>query len=256
MLHFAARAVLEEHKGLEHFDTNITGVRNIIDAVRATGGVRRTIFASTRLVFDLGYEPRHETDYSASTLYGVSKARGEDIVRAASDDLDVWTIVRPTGIWGPWFGEPYRSFFEMVERGMYVNPSSRAVHKGYGYVGNSVHQLHRLLEAPKELVHEKTFWLADYQPVVVAEWASQIAEAFGSRPIRRVPYAALRVAAAAGDALARIGVRFPMTSFRLNNLTTDMTFDMSGTEAVAGPLPFSLDQGTVLTIDWLRSHRG
>jgi nucleoside-diphosphate-sugar epimerase len=255
VLHFAARADLEQRKGLGHFDANIAGVRNIIDAVRVTGGVQRTIFASTRLVFDLGYQPRHETDYRPSTLYGVSKAKGEDIVRAASDDLDVWTIVRPTGIWGPWFGEPYRSFFEMIARGLYVHPSNRPVYKGYGYVENVVHQLQRLLAAPEDLVNGKTFWLADYQPVVVAEWASQIAEACGSRPIRRVPFPLLRIAAAVGDALGKFGYSFPMTSFRLNNLTTDMTFDTSATEAVVGPLPFSLEEGTIRTIEWLRLHQ-
>jgi nucleoside-diphosphate-sugar epimerase len=255
VIHLAARADLQQGKGLEHFAPNIAGVTNIIDTVRVTGGVRRTIFASTRLVFDLGYQPRHETDYHASTLYGISKAKGEDLVRAAGDDLGVWTIVRPTGIWGPWFGEPYRSFFEMVRKGMYVNPSGGPVHKSYGYVENLVHQLQRLTEAQEDLVNGKTFWLADYHPVVVAEWASQIAKALGSRRIRTVPVSFFRVAAAAGDVVGRFGYGFPMTSFRLNNLTHDMAYDTSATEAVVGPLPFSLEEGTARTIEWLRLQK-
>jgi nucleoside-diphosphate-sugar epimerase len=254
VIHLAARADMEQRRGLEHFAANIDGVRNIIDTVLVTGGVERTIFASTRLVFDLGYQPRHETDYHASTLYGISKAKGEDLVRAASDDLGVWTIVRPTGIWGRWFGEPYRSFFEMVRRGMYVHPSGRIVYKSYGYVENVVHQLQRLTEARADLVNGKTFWLADYRPVVVADWASQIAKAFGSRPIRTVPVSLLRVAATAGDVVGKFGYRSPMTSFRLNNMTHDMVYDTSATEAVVGSLPFSLEDGTARTIEWLRLH--
>jgi nucleoside-diphosphate-sugar epimerase len=254
VIHLAARADLDQRKGLEHFAPNIAGVTNIIDTVRVTGGVRRTIFASTRLVFDLGYQPRHESDYHATTLYGISKAKGEDLVRAACDDVGVWIIVRPTGIWGPWFGQPYRSFFEMVRRGMYVNPSGGPVHKSYGYVENLVHQLQRLTEAQEDLVNGKTFWLADYHPVVVAEWASQIANAFGSRRIRTVPVSLFRVAAAAGDVVGRFGYGFPMTSFRLNNLTHDMVYDTSATEAVVGSLPFSLEEGTARTIEWLRLH--
>jgi nucleoside-diphosphate-sugar epimerase len=252
VLHFAARTDMEQRKGLEHFSPNIAGVRNIIDAVRVTGGVQRTIFASTRLVFDLGYQPLNETDYHASSLYGISKAKGEDIVRAASHDLGVWTIVRPTGIWGPWFGEPYLQFFGMIARGLYVHPSDRPVYKYYGYVENVVHQLQRLIQAQEDLVNGKTFWLADYRPVVVAEWASQIAEGFGSRPIRTMPVSLFRIAAAMGDVLGKFGYNFPMTSFRLNNLTNDMIFDTSATEAVVGPLPFSLEEGTARTIEWLR----
>jgi nucleoside-diphosphate-sugar epimerase len=137
---------------------------------------------------------------------------------------------------------------------MYVNPSGGPVYKSYGYVENLVHQLQRLTEAQEDLVNGKTFWLADYRPVVVLEWASQIAKAFGSRPIRTMPVSLLRVAAAAGDVVGRFGYGFPMTSFRLNNLTHDMVYDTSATEAVVGSLPFSLEEGTARTIEWLRLH--
>jgi nucleoside-diphosphate-sugar epimerase len=252
VIHLAARADLEQRKGLEHFAPNIAGVTNIIDAVRITGGVERTIFTSTRLVFDLGYEPRHETDYHASLLYGESKAKGEDLVRAAPDDLGEWIIVRPTGIWGRWFDSSYRTVFRLIRKGMYVNPSGGPVYKSYGYVENLVFQLQQLADAPRDLVHRKTFYLADYHPVVVAEWASQIAEAYGSRPIRTAPVSLFRVAAAAGDVLGKIGYKFPMHSFRLNNLTHDMVYDMSATEAVVGALPFSVEEGIDRTIEWLR----
>lgn len=252
VIHLAARADMEQRKGLQHFAPNIAGVANLIDAIGAAGSVQRTIFASTRLVFDLGYEPRHETDYHASTLYGESKAAGEELVRAAPNSIGAWTIVRPTGIWGPWFGEPYRQFFSMVKRGVYVHPGRKVVRKSYGYVGNSVYQLQRLLEANEAQIHKKTFWLADYQPVIVSDWAGQIARHFGSRPVKSVPVSALRLAAAAGDGLGKLGKGFPMNSFRLNNMTNDMVYDTAGTEAVIGPLPVTLEDGTVQTIEWMR----
>jgi len=253
VIHLAARADLESRKGLAHFAPNIAGVRHIIDAIRTVGGVQRSIFVSTRLVFDIDYQPLHETDYHPSTLYGVSKAKGEEIVRASSDDLGVWTIVRPTGIWGPWFGG-YRSFFEAVAKGRYVHPSDRPVHKSYGYVENTVYQFERLIDAPEESVNGKTLFLSDYRPVVVADWASQIAEAFGSRPIRTVPVSLFRIPAAVGDFVGKFGLGFPMTSFRLNNMRTDMVFDISATEAVVGPLPFSVEEGIARTVEWLRLH--
>lgn len=254
VIHLAARADMEQRKGLEHFAPNIAGVANLIDAIRTVGTVQRTIFASTRLVFDLGYEPRHETDYHASTLYGQSKAAGEELVRAAPDAIGAWTIVRPTGIWGPWFGEPYRPFFSMVKKGVYVHPGSKVVRKSYGYVGNSVYQLKRLLEADETQIHKKTFWLADYQPLVVSDWADQIARRFGSRPVKAVPVSALRVAAVAGDGLGRLGRGFPMNSFRLNNMTNDMVYDTTDTEAAIGALPVTLEDGTAQTIEWMRQQ--
>jgi hypothetical protein len=113
------------------------------------------------------------------------------------------------------------------------------VRKSFGYVGNLVYQLQRLLEADQSRVHKKTFFLADYEPVIVSDWANQIARHFGSPAVKSVPVAPLRVAAAVGDVLDRFGRRFPLTSLRLNNLTTDMVYDMSDMEAVVGPLPIT-----------------
>ncbi|MEZ0359021.1 NAD-dependent epimerase/dehydratase family protein [Mycobacterium sp. SA01] len=254
VVHLGARTDMEQRKGLEHFAANIAGVENLIEAIKAVGGVRRTIFASSRLVFDLGYVPRYETDYHASTLYGQSKTKGEELVRAAPEAIGTWTIVRPTGIWGPWFGEPYLSFFSLIKKGLYVNPGRKVVRKSYGYVGNFVHQLQRLLEVEESSVDRKTFLLADYQPVVVADWANQIATHFGSRPVKTVPASALRAAAAVGDGLGKFGKRFPMTSFRFNNMVTDMVYDTADTETVVGPLPFTLEVATAQTIEWMRQH--
>lgn len=254
VIHLAARTEMEQRKGLEHFSANIAGVTNLIDAITVVGGVQRTIFASSRLVFDLGYTPRHETDYHASTLYGQSKVEGEELVRAEPDGIGAWTIVRPTGIWGPWFGEPYLSFFSLVKKGLYVHPGRKVIRKSYGYVGNFVYQLQRLLEVDESQINKKTFLLADYQPVVVSDWADQIARHFGARPVRSVPVSALRAAAVVGDGLGRFGMRFPMNSFRLNNMTNDMLYDTSATEAVVGPLPFTLEAGTTQAIEWMRQH--
>lgn len=256
VIHLAARADLQQRKGLEYFAPNLAGVTNMINAIVGVGGVQRTIFTSTRLVFQLGYEPRHETDYHPSLLYGESKARGEDLVRAAPDALGEWIIVRPTGIWGPWSNEGYRPFFSMVQKGLYRQPKGKVVRKSFGYVGNLVYQMQRLLEVDRSRVHKKTFFLADYEPLVVSEWADQIARQFGSPPVKSVPVAPLRVAAAVGDVLDRFGRRFPLTSMRLNNLTTDMVYDMSDTEAVVGPLPFTVEEGIAQTVEWMLNQTG
>ena len=144
VIHLAAKTVLNERTDLEHYAANIQGVQNVIEAVQASGGVERTFFASSRLVFRLGHIPKDDLDYNPSTLYGLSKVRGEQLVRAAGPSLGTWTIVRPTGIWGPWFGVPYRDFFRSIERGRYVHPRGRDARKSYGYVENTVHQLQRL----------------------------------------------------------------------------------------------------------------
>jgi nucleoside-diphosphate-sugar epimerase len=218
------------------------------------GSVERSFFTSTRLVNDLGYVPKHDRDYKASTMYGLSKARGEELVRAASPALGTWTILRPTGIWGPWFGVPYRDFFKTIERGLYVHPGRRLVRKAYGYVENAIYEIEKLIAQPAADIHGQTFLLADYPAVSVREWAELIRERPGARRIRSVPIPVLRTAGVVGDVIERTGLRHaPLTSFRVNNMTTDMVYDMSQLETIVGRLPFSLEEGVDRTITWLKA---
>jgi nucleoside-diphosphate-sugar epimerase len=253
VVHLAAKTVLNERTDLGHYAANIQGVQNVIDAVQAAGSVERTFFASSRLVFRLGHVPKDDLDYHPSTLYGLSKVRGEQLVRLAGDGLGTWTIVRPTGIWGPWFGVPYRDFFRSIERGSYVHPSGRDARKSFGYVENTVYQLQKLAVCSPSEVHGRTFLLADYPPLSVRSWATLIQEALGARRIRSVPIPMLKAVALGGDALERLGLRHaPLTSFRLNNLTSDMLYDTSSLEELVGSLPYSAAEGVERTVAFLR----
>lgn len=52
-----------------------------------------------------------------------------------------WAIIRPTSIWGPWFKESYRNFFDMVMAHHYYYIRYKGCTKTYGYVGNAVYQI-------------------------------------------------------------------------------------------------------------------
>jgi hypothetical protein len=94
--------------------------------------------------------------------------------------------------------------------------------------------------------------VADYPPVSVRAWAESIRNVLGARPIRSVPVPLLKGAAIAGDTIERLGRgHAPLTSFRLNNLVSDMVYDTSPLEALVGPLPYTPAQGVERTVAWL-----
>ena len=65
----------------------------------------------------------------------------------------------------------------------------------------------------------------------------------------------LEPAAKAGDLLKRLGWRNPpLTSFRLDNLVTEMVFDLTPIREIAGDLPYSMTEGIDLTVEWLRAR--
>jgi GlcNAc-P-P-Und epimerase len=253
VLHFGARTDLDGKRLLD-YDLNLRGVTHVIDAVRNTPSVERVMFASSRMVCRIDHRPASDDEYSPPNPYGESKMVGELLVREARLDVP-WLLVRPTSIWGPWFDIPYKTFFMSIARGRYVNVRGQMVDKSFGFVGNTVHEIARLLEAPAEDVGGRTFYLADYPPINVGEMAEYIRGRIGAPPLRTVPRPVLEPLAKGGDALKKVGWRNPpLTTFRLDNLVTEMVFDLSATQAIAGDLPYTMQEGVDLTVDWLRAR--
>lgn len=253
LVHLAARTDLNGAT-VADYRANTEGVQNVIDAA-TSASVERVLFASSRLVCRIGYQPRSPVDFLPSTPYGESKVVGEQMVRAIQGKPFEWSIVRPTSIWGPWFHVPYRNFFDAVRHGRYVHPKGVRVRKSFGYVGNSVHQLQCLLSAPTMSVHGEMFYLADYEPIEVLSWAGMVRQAFGAAPIRELPMAAMRGMARVGDMFSTLGWRsVPLTSFRLDNLVTEMLHDTANLQAVCESLPFGVDSGVKRTVEWMKGR--
>ena len=253
VLHLAARTDLAG-RTLADYAPNIEGVENVVAAIREARTVRRAVCTSTQLVCRVGYTPAHDADYQPSTLYGESKVRTEQIWRARDGGGTIWCVVRPTTIWGPFMKPHYLRFFRMIRDGRYVHVSGGPYRKSYGYVGNTVVQYQRLIEAPADRVRGRTFYLADYEPLVLEEWAELIRAGLGAPPIRTIPRAVAASGARVGDLLVRLGWRsFPFTTFRLTNVVTSYVMDLGATREVCGDLPYSLADGVSATVAWMRS---
>ncbi|MGT2434906.1 NAD-dependent epimerase/dehydratase family protein [Bradyrhizobium betae] len=252
VVHLAARIDLDEKTDLAGYAANIEGVQNLIAAIANTPSVKRAIWTSSQLVCRVGYVPRHDTDYAATTLYGQSKVLTEQLVRQSDGAGREWCLVRPTTVWGPGMSAHYQRFLRMIQRGRYFHVGHTPLWKSYSYIDNIAFQYHRLLEAPVAQINRKTLYLADYDPIDLLTWSDAFQREFRSRPIPHVPPALARLVAHCGDLVNAAGLRrFPFNSFRLNNVLTQYRFDMRETEAVCGPLPYTMEQGVAETAKWL-----
>jgi nucleoside-diphosphate-sugar epimerase len=184
-------------------------------------------------------------------LYGKSKVEGENIVRNIHHNYE-WLIIRPTSIWGPWFGEPYDQFFKIVIGKKYFHLGNRISTKTYGYIDNSIFQIQQLLGADQNLVNGKTFFIGDYVPYNVQEWADEIAAECHYK-IKTAPYVLFKIMAVFGDILKMMGIKFPMTSFRLHNMTTDNIQNLESTKLIIPDLPVQRIDGVSATIKWLNN---
>lgn len=223
--HMAARTDLDG-RSLNDYRANTDGVSNLIEAINSLPALKRIIFASSRLVCKIDYQPKDEYDCCPTTRYGESKVIGEKIVRESKGIACPWVIVRPTSIWGPWFDIPYKTFFLTIADGHYFHPGRKIINKSFGYIGNSVFELQKLMSAPADMVQGRTLFLEDYPPINVKVMAEFIQKTMGAKQIKTAPMIFLRTGAVLGDALKTMGWKNPpLTSFRLNNLLTNMVYE-------------------------------
>ena len=253
--HMGARTDLHG-KTLADYEANTDGVRQIIEICQQTPSIERVIFASSRLVCEIGYRPKNDHDYRPTTPYGESKIEGEKLVRSLAGNGFTWSIVRPTSIWGPWFEVPYRTFFDHVRAGRYFHPGDLKVLKSFGYVGNSVFQMRKIMTAEASRVHGKTYYIGDYTPIDVKGFATAIAHSSKARPVKSLPMPFLKLASKVGDLFQKLGYKEPpLTTFRLNNLCTNMLHDFWGLDEITGPLPYSMESGVKDTVQWIEAQK-
>lgn len=253
IIHLAARTDLDG-KCVSDYAANVEGVQNLVKAVANTPSVQRCIYTSSQLVCHVGYVPKDEQEYCPNTFYGESKVLTEKIVRQHDGGGIKWCLVRPTTVWGTGMRPHYQHFFKLIRQGRYFHTGRRPLYKSYSYVGNIVYQYQKFLEAHAELIHRKTFYLADYQPISLRAWADAFQRELGARQVPTIPEPLARVAAITGDVINALGFKaFPFNSFRLNNILTEYTFDLSATEQVCGALPYTMEQGMKETVPWIRT---
>lgn len=251
IVHLAARTDLEG-KTLDDYSANSLGVHNLLKIVNTTlPNLRKIVVASSMLVCHAGYYPKDQFDYAPTTVYGESKVETEKIVWANKPISD-WAIIRPTSIWGPWFGVPYRNFFDLIISKKYFHIGNKGCTKTYGYVGNAVYQIEKILFADTRGEENKVFFIGDSPATNIEEWSNEIARIIHTKIIK-MPSLFIKLAALFGDFLKYIGMSFPMTSFRLRNMTTDNIIDLSKTYKIAPQPPFTRVEGIEETLKWIKN---
>jgi nucleoside-diphosphate-sugar epimerase len=256
VIHLAAKTGMDE-SALNVFEANLTGVDNIMGAARACGTVQRIAVTSSLLVCRNGYIPRSDTDYCPPNAYGRSKVETELRTRAIPPDDLPWVICRPTSVWGPWFSGGYHRFFSSIKNGAYFHPGSASAIKAMTFVGNATHILYSFLQSEHSKVVGKTFYLVDWPPCTLRQWANVICECAGRHSIPTVPMPVIRSAALVGDLMKAVGVQDPpLTSFRLKNMLTSSEYPWAATREIVGELPYTLHDAVKLTLSWMEEHRG
>jgi nucleoside-diphosphate-sugar epimerase len=251
IIHLAARTDLDG-KTLKEYDANITGVQNLMTIVAELPKLKKLVVASSKFVTENNYIIKDQFDYCPHTIYGESKVETERIVWKNTPSCD-WCIIRPTSIWGPWFGVPYRTFFDVIKKRMYFHIGNIKCYKTYGYIGNSMYQIEKLLSTETVNDDQKVFYIGDEPAYEINEWADEIANELEFK-LPTMPVWFVKLLAKFGDVVGVIGFHFPMQSFRYQNMTKDGVNILDKTLKIAPEKPFTRIQGVKETLKWMQNN--
>jgi len=251
VIHLAARADVDG-KTLDDYKDNTEGTRVLLDVIKLTKSVKHVIITSTQFVNQYHGLPKHDEDYAPHTVYGESKVITEQLTRKAELEC-AWTIIRPTNIWGPWHNRYPHEFWRIIAGGKYFHPRGKPVYRSYGFIGNVIWQILRILELPAETINRKTLYAGD-EPIELFEWTNGFSLAQTGRSVKQLPTVFLRGIAYFGELLKIFDIKFPITLSRLESMTTSNPAPMRSTFELLGDPPYKLTDGINITVEWMKIY--
>ncbi len=241
-LAFHAAAKVEDWGDPADFERlNVRGTQNVIDACREAG-VRRLVHVGTEAALMAG-QPLVNVDESAPlrpdsvALYSSSKAKAEQLVRAANGDLET-VVVRPRFVWGRGDTTLLPALIEMVRSGRFRWVGGGRQLSATTHIDNTVEGLWlAATKAPAGGV----YFVTDGEPVVFREFLTKMLGTQGVEiPDKSVPPGVARVAAAAAERTWRLLRRPgtpPLTRFAVWVSSQECTIDISRAERELGYRP-------------------
>lgn len=251
VIHLAARTDTLSNS-LDDYRVNTEGTAHILQCIKAIPDLQRVIITSSQFAVAPPGLPEDDEDYNPIGAYGMSKVLSEKATRHAGLNC-IWTITRPTNIWGPWHPRYPREFWRVLKKGLYFHPGGKPAVRSYGYVKNIVHQMMKIFEVSSSLVDKKVYYLGD-PPIPITDWVNGFALAITGKPARIIPKWLLWGLAAAGTLSNTIGVRAPISLSRYRSMTENYFSPVEHTIRNFGPSPYSLEIGIKETVDWLNLY--
>ncbi|MGZ5053607.1 MAG: NAD-dependent epimerase/dehydratase family protein [Methylobacter sp.] len=251
VIHLAARTDTDGTH-LDEYVVNTKGTENVLAAINATDSIQRVIITSTQFVNQYNGIPKDDFDFAPHTVYGESKVINEQMTRQANLQC-VWTIIRPTNIWGPWHLRYPYEFWRILSRGIYIHPGKGNIVRSYGYVKNVVYQIIKIFEAKQELVASQVYYVGD-EPIELLDWANGFSVGQVGKKVTVVPAFIVRILAMCGDLFGLLHIKFPITSSRYKSMTTSNGVSMVKTIKAFGFPPYTLEDGIKDTIEWMKIY--
>ena len=255
VVHLAAYYTFTGRKEM-YEKVNVKGTGDLLDACRETG-VRRFIYcSSTEAMGPIASPPGDEdSPLNPQYEYGRSKARAEELVKSSGLD---WTILRPSGIYGPSNVDDVAYYFITSFKGF---ASKFIIGSGKNYiqfvhVKDVVQGFLKTLDSQASI--GRTYIISQARPYTYEEVYGILAKIFRQKEPRwRVPkgLAKLMMLPIEGFSLLIGRENFLYRRETVNSVTSDRAFRIDRARKDLGYEPaYDLPEGMAETVAWYREN--
>jgi nucleoside-diphosphate-sugar epimerase len=241
VIHLAARTDLLGKK-IKDYKVNYKGTQNLINICNNIESVKRVIFASTLLVNKFPYQTHNFSFYDPTTIYGKSKVLMEKIIKSNNAKFQ-WCIVRPTTVWGDSLQNHFALFVKLVKNKLYFHIGRKKIYKSYGYVKNTTFQIFKISLARKNFFDKKTYYLFDYIPICLNDFADKISITLRGKKNNTIPLFIVKCIAFIGELFFLLGFKnFPLQLRRFKNINSSFVIKPDKLKKICGTLPYNPNQ--------------
>lgn len=239
-----------------YYDTNVDGIRNVLQAMESNG-IKRLVFFSSVAVYGLNKEnPNESFQADPFNHYGKSKWQAEQVLQEWFKTHPDWNIniIRPTVIFGERNRGNVYNLLHQLANGHFVRVGKGTNIKSMAYVGNVVAFVKYMIENVKNGYN--VFNYIDKPDFDMNSLSTLVCNKLGKRiPAVRFPYWLGMAGGYFFDCIAFLtGKKLAVSAVRVKKYCSTTQFDSSKAMGTGFIPPYSLEEGISRTLEFEFIH--
>ncbi len=239
-----------------YYDTNVRGLKVVLNAMEKNG-CKRIVFFSSVAVYGLNKEnPNEESPKDPFNHYGKSKWEAELVLQEWYKTHPDWNIniIRPTVIFGERNRGNVYNLLSQIAGGRFLMVGKGTNKKSMSYVGNVVAFVKYMIDECTDGYN--VFNYIDKPDYSMNELVSLVGKVLNKRiPFVHFPYWMGMFGGYSFDVLAKItGKKLSISSVRVKKFCATTEFDSSKMLATSFIPPFTLEDGLSRTLEFEFVH--
>lgn len=235
-----------------YYDTNVEGMKTVLEAMEGNG-VKRLLFFSSVAIYGLNKDNPDE-NFTADPFnhYGKSKWQAEQVLQNWFKIHPDWNIdvIRPTVIFGERNRGNVYNLLKQIASGRFLMIGKGNNYKSMAYVGNIVAFVNYLIDNMS--VGYNVFNYIDKPDKNMTDLVSTVSKVLGKKiPSFHIPYWLGKIGGYGFDLLAKIsGKKLSVSSIRVKKFCATTKFDSSKAHSSGFKAPFTIEDGLKRTLEY------